>query len=325
MSDFIKYRFPGKEKETLCGEFYPLKSIKEYKGFIISSFADDEIFGFNEQKESSLEFSFSEEIPYCVNAREYYMQAHELLNGLNFMQMEKAVFSRVKKVEFSAKNLFYLYEDLCQKYPQSLVYLFSGKKLGTWIGATPEILIESHRQNLFTCAMAGTQKSDENRQWTNKEKTEQEIVKEDIVQCFKELKLNEVECSETYDFLAGPVKHLRTDIAATIPKGLSALEIANFLHPTPAVCGYPYVQALQLIQTVEQQRRRFYTGYLGWVENNYSKLYVNIRCAQSFENSLYLYIGGGYTLESIPELEWIETENKSKTIIHCIRNDYDKR
>lgn len=28
-----------------------------------------------------------------------------------------------------------------------------------------------------------------------------------------------------------------------------------------------------------------------------------------------LYLGGGFTPDSIPELEWEETENKSKTIL----------
>jgi isochorismate synthase len=33
------------------------------------------------------------------------------------------------------------------------------------------------------------------------------------------------------------------------------------------------------------------------------------------DNEVFLYLGGGFTLESIPELEFDETENKSKTLI----------
>jgi isochorismate synthase len=45
---------------------------------------------------------------------------------------------------------------------------------------------------------------------------------------------------------------------------------------------------------------------------------VNLRCAQLQENEAFLYLGGGFTVESIPELELDETENKSKTLIACM-------
>jgi isochorismate synthase EntC len=32
------------------------------------------------------------------------------------------------------------------------------------------------------------------------------------------------------------------------------------------------------------------------------------------DNEIFAYVGGGITDESIPELEWKETENKSKTL-----------
>jgi isochorismate synthase len=34
---------------------------------------------------------------------------------------------------------------------------------------------------------------------------------------------------------------------------------------------------------------------------------------------MYLYLGGGYTKDSNPELEWEETENKSKTLLDLVQ------
>jgi isochorismate synthase len=61
-----------------------------------------------------------------------------------------------------------------------------------------------------------------------------------------------------------------------------------------------------------------YTGIVGWLGKEHTRLFVNLRCAQLQENEAFLYLGGGFTTESIPELELDETENKSKTLIACM-------
>ena len=50
-----------------------------------------------------------------------------------------------------------------------------------------------------------------------------------------------------------------------------------------------------------------------------SRLFVNLRCAQLFENTAYLYVGGGFTKDSIPDLEWDETENKAQTLLKVMQ------
>ena len=49
-----------------------------------------------------------------------------------------------------------------------------------------------------------------------------------------------------------------------------------------------------------------------------NKIHGILSCAQLQENEAFLYLGGGFTTESIPELELDETENKSKTLIACM-------
>jgi len=39
-----------------------------------------------------------------------------------------------------------------------------------------------------------------------------------------------------------------------------------------------------------------------------------LRCAEISGNSIIAYVGGGLTKDSIPENEWEETMNKSRTI-----------
>lgn len=317
MADLLTYRFPGKEVQKEIGHFTPFHVNETPTGFVVTNLDLSQCYQFVATKEEKAARHFRKDRPYCMSAREYYLQAHELLNGINLMQMEKAVFSRVKAVSFNELDAEKLFNELCITYPNAFVYLISGEEIGTWIGASPEILMEVHQDYLFTVSLAGTKNSDEEeRDWTEKEKWEQQIVTDYIEEICKNNKLADLEVTAPYAFDTGPVTHLRSDISAQL-KGVSPWEMAAQIHPTPAVGGAPQKQSLTLIQSVEPHERLLYTGIIGFVDAHSAKLYVNLRCAQIQESALFLYLGGGYTPQSIPEMEWIETEQKSKTILNC--------
>jgi isochorismate synthase len=130
--------------------------------------------------------------------------------------------------------------------------------------------------------------------------------------------LEEIEVHGPFDVDAGPVKHLRTDFSF-LSKSKKAYEIAKELHPTPAVAGVPTKEAIDLLQRLEHNPRQLYTGFLGEIGSSHSWLYVNLRCCQIQVGNAFLYIGGGYTSDSIPEEEWNETEQKAKTLGDIIK------
>jgi len=319
LSSFLAYRFPGKDKVILQGKFIETEASDFKTGFILSNFDLSKCYVFegNPSEAGAYQFHEGENDPYVMTAREYYLQAHELLNGINLLQMEKAVFSRIKQVKFDSRAAYNLFEELEKTYPNAFIYLASDAIFGTWIGASPEILVEAHKGYVFTTALAGTRKNDEEG-WGEKEIHEQQVVTDYILALLKKNGLNSIEVEGPYDYTAGPVTHLKTDISADL-SNTSTWKLARQIHPSPAVSGYPKEQAIGLIQSVEPHSRGIYTGLIGYVEGETSKLYVNLRCAQIKEHQTYLYLGGGYTNQSIPELEWIETENKSKTLINCIQ------
>ena len=92
----------------------------------------------------------------------------------------------------------------------------------------------------------------------------------------------------------------------------------ELLHPTSALCGDPFETAQNFIQENEAFDRNLFGGYIGYVNKNKADLYVNIRCAQYENDSLNLYAGAGITLDSNPEKELIETNNKLKTLLSLI-------
>jgi isochorismate synthase len=93
------------------------------------------------------------------------------------------------------------------------------------------------------------------------------------------------------------------------------------LHPTPAVGGFPKLNAINFINENEGYNREYYSGYLGEInynDNFATDLYVNLRCMQIQKNNdnfqAHLYTGCGITKDSIPEKEWFETVNKAMTL-----------
>ena len=117
-------------------------------------------------------------------------------------------------------------------------------------------------------------------------------------------------------------------------------EIILALHPTPAVCGLPKELAKDFILRNEKHKRQYYTGFLGELnfkeeiirpstrknqENrayrtlkNRTSLYVNLRCMEIRGNRVSIFVGGGITKESVPEMEWEETKDKTRTMLNII-------
>ena len=238
------------------------------------------------------------------------------INEIHQGTFEKVVLSRkitIKKVV----NPFKSFTNMVIQYPSAFCYLFYHPKVGTWLAATPETLFHSNGEDFCTMALAGTQPFKEGEiHWLSKEKEEQQIVTDTIVQQLQGY-AEKIEVSAPQTVQAGKVMHLCTMIKGKIKEN-KAFEIIQRLHPTPAVCGYPTDKAHKFIIENELYNRQYYTGYCGWVSNNNQALYVNLRCMQITTNETFLYVGGGITKDSVPEKEYEETQNKAMTMMTII-------
>ncbi len=213
--------------------------------------------------------------------------------------------------------------ELSIRYPQAFVSLVAIPGVGTWIGASPEILLALEHTTLTTMALAGTQRRPEDRplsdlRWGAKETTEQEMVSAYIREFFRSARVQDVAELGPRTVGAGNVVHLQTLFRAELPEA-ERLALANRvlaeLHPTSAVCGMPKHKALSFILENEGYDRSFYSGFLGPVHvNGRSSLYVNLRCMRLGERTANLYVGAGITADSMPTAEWYETEIKAETL-----------
>lgn len=244
--------------------------------------------------------------------------------------LEKIVAARTKLIPIPAEfDLGKTLAKLLSRYPHSFVNFFHLPGIGTWIGASPEVLIETKGDYFHTMSLAGTQPAQgdnplKSAAWTQKEIEEQALVSRYIVDCFKTIRLREYEEHGPKTVLAGNLLHLRSDFRVNmLTTGFSNLGsvMLGLLHPTSAVCGMPRKEALTFLRKEEGWDRNFYAGFLGPVGiEDETSIYVNLRTASLHQTHALLYAGAGVTEDSVPEKEWEETELKCEIIGKFIQN-----
>ncbi|MEM9680252.1 MAG: chorismate-binding protein [Bacteroidota bacterium] len=256
--------------------------------------------------------------------------------------LEKVVLSRRKTINIEQPEPLTLFKRLFNRYKKAMVYCWYHPQVGLWIGATPELLLNVEGKSYTTVSLAGTKEIVEEKEaeWTPKEIEEQRIVTEYI--------LNEIEpyvstkgVSSVETIRAGRLWHLKSIISGRLQSDALGLEqLITAVHPTPAVCGFPKAIAKSFILTHEGYQREFYTGFLGELNiktsisrnrnrknvehsayqavKSCTDLYVNLRCMQSEDHNIHIYVGGGITKDSDLESEWLETVAKTKTMLSVL-------
>ena len=309
------YRFPNQEITKKNGGFVKIKNFPK-NGFVIQKFKGSDAYVF-EEDETQNSFTFLKNKAPLFTKKDYLKAGKKLVIALQNSKVKKTVLSRIHSQTFDTSKSLELFYHLEREYPSAFVYCFSDPILGTWLGASPEILLTKEKDIFQTTALASTKNADDPSPWNEKEKKEQAYVREFIDRNLQDLSIDAIEQTEVYESFAGPVKHLRSDFHFSSSNSVET--ILNCLHPTPAVSGFPQKSAIKLIDELEQHKREFYAGYIGEINDGQTAIYVNLRCCQIIENQIHLYLGGGYTRESNPLLEWEETENKSRTILDIIQ------
>lgn len=325
---FAYYRLPYSNTYTkVCQDDEPLMldsfdHLAGKEGFVIAPFAISQqtpLIVMNGQMTHATVPSIDNAAPRTANRQcadavdgKYAHDFDTFHRAVSSGQFRKLVLARTKESSLTAEpDVEQMFFTLCQDYPRAMVMLFSTPQSGTWLIASPEILVESQGPYLCTIALAGTMPMDEGLpQWSEKNKHEQHIVEQYIENTITPL------CSSIIKdgprtVRAGQLMHLRTDFHFLPNKGVGIGALAARLHPTPAVCGMPKAEAHRFILDNESIDRRYYSGFAGPLNLfGETHLYVSLRCMCINGNHLTCYAGGGIMPDSNVNEEWHETEMK---------------
>ncbi len=213
-----------------------------------------------------------------------------------------------------------LFLRACHAFPRAMVMLFSTPLTGTWLVASPEILLDYQPPYLCTMALAGTMPHSEGLPtWSEKNQREQHVVEQYIADTLAPL-ADRIIKDGPRTVQAGNLLHLRTDFRFVPREDVSLGPLLHNLHPTPAVCGLPKAEALDFIRHNESSARRYYTGFAGPLAlNGETHLYVTLRCMEIADGKAILHAGGGIMPDSVLADEWRETCHKMlKTLLQTL-------
>ena len=256
------------------------------------------------------------------NSDENAQKSFENLVQKAVSEIENGTFQKVvvsRKIEISQSvDVIKSYQKLLKTYPTAFRYLWYHPQVGLWMGATPEQLTKINNHTFETVSLAGTQVVSENVIWQEKEVEEHQLVTDYIKNSTENLVEN-IQISKAYTQKAGNVVHLKSDISGKLKAAISENDLINALHPTSAVCGMPLEATRNFILENEKYNRKYYSGFLGEFRmQEQTNLFVNLRCCEIENDLITIYVGCGITKDSQAEKEFIETENKAKTILSVL-------
>ena len=247
-----------------------------------------------------------------TSAESYEKSFCSVKKTLDSKEATKIVLSARQNVQ-TEKSSFEIFSNIASKDSYEFAYLLHLPNGETWIGNTPEILLQKNGESYSTISLAGTIANDGKQQWHEKEIREQKVVTDYITERLKSVDAN-ITVGTTHSKPAGMIQHLCTDISFTSTESLSSL--IGLLHPTPAVLGFPTSTALSAIKEAESHKRELYSGVVGFQSksNNEANIFVNLRCGKLKNNILTLFAGGGIMPDSTKDNEWKEVQMKFESI-----------
>jgi isochorismate synthase len=210
-------------------------------------------------------------------------------------------------------------------FPSCFCFCF-GTPEAAFIGASPELLVRRSGAVAATVALAGTTSRSadpavddhlgEQMMRSPKVREEHGIVVRRIERILRPHAVWVHAEGEPFVVKVGNLQHLATPIRSQLAESHSAIELAGYLHPTPAIGGEPREPALELIDELEGIDRGWYTGPVGWMDvTEDGEFCVGLRSALLRDREAHLFAGCGIVADSEPAAELQESELKFEALL----------
>jgi anthranilate synthase component 1 len=261
-------------------------------------------------------------------------RAKELIAAGDFMQVQ--VGQRIKK-RYTESPLS-LYRALRSLNPSPYMYYYHFGDFHV-VGASPEILVRQEHtpegQKITIRPLAGTrprgatpeQDKATEAELVNdpKERAEHvmliDLARNDIGRIAKtgSVKVTEAFAVERYSH----VMHIVSNVEGILVEGpdgqpVGSMDVLKATFPAGTLTGAPKVHAMELIDQLEPTKRGIYGGACGYL--SYAgdmDVAIAIRTGIIKDQTLYVQAAAGVVADSVPEMEWRETEHKARALLRA--------
>jgi anthranilate synthase component I len=115
------------------------------------------------------------------------------------------------------------------------------------------------------------------------------------------------------------VMHITSTVHGHVRQGLDAFDVLRATFPAGTLSGAPKVRAMEIIESLEGERRGIYGGCVGYFSfNGQMDTCIIIRTIVMRGDTCYLQAGAGIVADSDPTSEYHETLNKARALIVAI-------
>jgi anthranilate synthase component 1 len=114
------------------------------------------------------------------------------------------------------------------------------------------------------------------------------------------------------------VMHIVSNVEGTLRAEVGQLDVLKATFPAGTLTGAPKVRAMELIDELEPVQRGIYGGACGYLSfAGDMDLAIAIRTGIIKDGTLYVQAAAGVVADSVPELEWQETEAKARALLRA--------
>ena len=227
------------------------------------------------------------------------------------------------------KDPLEIYKKIRVTNPSPFLYFFNFEDFQI-IGSSPEILVRVRDQKITIRPIAGTRKR-------GKDKNEDNKLAKDLLNDPKEIsehlmlldlgrndvgrvsedntvKVNEKFKIEKYSH----VMHIVSNVVGRFKKNISLIDGLLSGFPAGTVSGAPKIRAMEIIDQLENKKRKLYAGGVGYFSaNGDMDTCIALRTALVKNNKIYVQAGAGIVADSVPTKEYQETINKAKALLEA--------
>ncbi|WP_211467903.1 anthranilate synthase component I [Collimonas silvisoli] len=120
------------------------------------------------------------------------------------------------------------------------------------------------------------------------------------------------------------VQHIVSNVEGELKSGLSNLDVLKATFPAGTLSGAPKVRAMEIIDELELTTRGIYGGACGYLSfGGEMDVAIAIRTGVIKDGMLYVQAAAGIVADSVPEMEWQETENKARAVLRAAEQVQD--
>jgi len=306
------------EKQAYYFSIRPNSRIKEVKDLMSESRAL--------QEESTFSYSTPER---NLTRKQFIEKVNKSKKYIYDGDVFQVVLSKRMTFKISG-DLLTVYEKLRDINPSPYMYFFrmGGKHI---IGSSPEMLLRVTGDHLETFPIAGTRPvadDDKRNQQLSKDLLNDEkevaehtmlvdLARNDIGKVSKYGTVQVKELMKVKRF--SHVQHMISHVTGILQSGFDSYDAFRAVFPAGTVSGAPKLRAMEIIDELEPNFRGPYAGALGYFSANGScDFAITIRSIFANKSEAFIQSGAGIVMDSIPQTEWAETEQKANALLSAL-------